>query len=310
VGARSVLIEREDFLTPPEFAGLNLAQNPTDRIGGAKLELARVGDETRLGFCYQQIPVRLMPPFVFDSEVASLLFLINLTAGLLDGDGHLIELKALRGANAVVTGQSATRVHPALGSFSTQQWVVDVEEDACLVMLPGPAIPYQGCRYYQRGRVSLAPRARLIWGDIWLAGRYERGAQSERFRFERIVQDFEARRDGELVYRDRFCWNGPWSPEVAGWHFGGNLAAGSLFVAGPMPGALPDPPSDVRRSIFRLDTGESCIRWCGSPAAVTTDLVYVALKLAAEWSAGPGAPPWLLESNNLTPNHWFSTAAR
>ena len=54
-----------------------------------------------------------MPPFVLDSEPASLLYLINLTAGLMDGDGHLIEITARAGTRAVVTGQSATRIHPA-----------------------------------------------------------------------------------------------------------------------------------------------------------------------------------------------------
>ncbi len=54
-----------------------------------------------------------MPPFIVDSEPASLLYLINLTAGLLDGDGHLMELTARAGTRAVVTGQSATRIHPA-----------------------------------------------------------------------------------------------------------------------------------------------------------------------------------------------------
>ncbi len=53
-----------------------------------------------------------------------------------------------------MTGQSATRVHPALASFATQQWAVEVEDDACLVVLPGPAIPFQGSRYYQRARWS------------------------------------------------------------------------------------------------------------------------------------------------------------
>ena len=118
----------------------------------------------------------------------------------------------------MVTGQSATRVHPALGSYATQQWDVEVEDDACLVVLPGPVIPFRGSRYYQRGRVELAPRARLIWGDIWLPGRYDRGELSERFQFERIVQDFEVRRDGRLVYRDRFRWDGPWTPEDADWY--------------------------------------------------------------------------------------------
>ena len=156
----------------------------------------------------------------------------------MDGDGHLIEITARAGTRAVVTGQSATRVHPAVASYATQQWAVEVEDDACLVVLPGPTIPFRGSRYFQRGRVELAPRARLIWGDIWLPGRYDRGELSERFQFERIVQDFEARRAGRLVYRDRFRWDGPWTAEDADWYFGGALASASLFVAGPVPEAL------------------------------------------------------------------------
>ncbi len=249
-----------------------------------------------------------MPPFVLDDEPASLLYLINLTAGLMDGDGHLVEITARAGTRAVVTGQSATRVHPALASYATQQWAVEVEDDACLVVLPGPVIPFQGSRYFQRGRVELAPRARLIWGDIWLPGRYDRGELSERFVWDRIVQDFEVRRAGRLVYRDRFRWDGPWSAADAAWYWGGELACGSLFVGGPMPEALPAADPAVRRSAFRLDTGESCLRWCGHPTAVTADLVRVALLLAACWTVGPGAKPWLLASGSLAPNHWFSTA--
>jgi urease accessory protein len=262
--------------------------------------------ETRLGACYQQIPVRLMPPFQFDGEPASLLYLINLTAGLMDGDAHLFDITARAGANAVITGQSATRVHPALASYAAQQWAVEVEDDACLVVLPGPVIPFRDCRYSQRGRVELAPRARLIWGDIWFPGRYDRGALSERFQFERIVQDFEVRRAGRLIYRDRFRWDGPWTPEDARWYFGGELASASLCVAGPIPDSLPEADPTLRRSVFRLDTGEGCMRWCGHPAAVTSDLVQTALSLAAGWTLGPGAPPWLLASNALAPTHWFS----
>ena len=215
----------------------------------------------------------------------------------------------------MVTGQSATRIHPAQDRYATQQWTVKVEDDACLVVLPGPAIPFRGSRYYQRGRVELAPRARLIWGDIWLSGRYDRGELSERFQFERIVQDFEVRRAGRLVYRDRFRWDGPWTPEDAEWYFGGALASASLFIAGPVPEAFPEAfpealPEDgqvLRRSVFRLDTGESCIRWCGHPTAVTADLALNALRLAASWTVGPDAPPWLIASGSLAPNHWFST---
>ncbi len=309
MGARATRITREELVTPPEFRGIQAVGHQAARIGGARIELVRKGDETRLGFCYQQVPVRLMPPFVVSGEPASLLYLINLTAGLLDRDGHMVEITARAGSRAVVTGQSATRVHPALASFATQQWTVQVEDDACLVVLPGPTIPFRDCRYFQRARVELAPRARLIWGDIWLAGRYDRGALSERFQFERIVQDFEARRDGRLIYRDRFRWDGPWTTDCADWYFGGALAAASLFVAGPMPDTLPDAAPGLCRSVFRLETGETCIRFCGPPGSVTADVVSTAMRLAANWTIGTDAPRWLIDSSSLAPNHWFSTPA-
>ncbi|WP_435007893.1 urease accessory protein UreD [Tundrisphaera lichenicola] len=306
MGPRTARITRDELLTPGDFRGLDSKSHPAARVGGARIELIRSGDETRLGACYQQVPVRLMPPFALHSEPASLLYLINLTAGLMDGDGHLIEVVARQGTRAVVTGQSATRVHPALLGYSTQQWSVSVEDDACLVVLPGPTIPFQGSRYYQRGRVELAPRANLIWGDLWWPGRYDRGELSERFQFERIVQDFEARRDGRLIYRDRFRWDGPWTTEDIDWYLGGALASASLFIAGPMPNALPEADPSLRRSIFQLDTGETCIRWCGHPTRLTTELVRVALKVAGTWTGGPEARSWLLDSGELAPNHWFS----
>lgn len=306
MGSRATRITRDEILTSPDFQGPHTAQHAAARVGGARIELIRHGAETRLGSCYQQVPVRVMPPFAFDSEPAALLYLINLTAGLLDGDAHRVEITARSGTSAMVTGQSATRVHPAVNSYSTQQWHVEVEDDACLVVLPGPTIPFHSCRFYQRGRVELAPRARLIWGDIWLPGRYDRGALSERFQFDRIVQDFEARRAGRLIYRDRFRWDGPWTQEDAGWYFGGSLATASLFIAGPLPDTLPEAGPALRRSTFRLDTDVSCMRWCGHPVAVTADLVQIALRVAASWTGGADAPPWFLGSNSLAPNHWFS----
>lgn len=308
MGARANRITYSDLVIPPEFRDFRFLGNGAGRIGGARVELLRAGKETALGQCYQQIPLRVMPPFAFEAEQASLLYLINLTAGLMDGDGHLVEITAREGTQAVVTGQSATRVHPAVRSFATQQWNVEVEAGATLVVLPGPTIPFQGCRYFQRGRVELSPDARLLWGDIWLAGRYERGELSERFQFERITQDFEVRRSGRLVFRDRFRWDGPWTKEQVDWYFGGELASGSLLVAGPLSEILPPPPTGVRRAVFRLDNGLSCLRWCGHPIHVTSDLAITALSLAAQWTGGPESAPWLLASSDLSPNHWFSSS--
>jgi urease accessory protein len=197
-----------------------------------------------------------------------------------------------------VTGQSATRIHPSIAGFSTQQWQVKVAEDAILVALPGPAIPFRGCRYYQRVSIELAENAHLVWGDIWFAGRYARGEASERFQFQTIVQDLAIRRAGRLVFRDRFCWQGPWDEPTASWHFGDAPACGSLFVTGSLE-------TDENLTAFGTAGGDTCLRWCGESESVVSSLVRHAMRAASERHGRE----WLA-AEDLAPNHWFSHATK
>src|SRR5262245_21778698 len=133
-------ITAADFVTPPEFRGLSLSAHEAGRVGGMRLELV-VGERgTGLGSCYQQVPLRVLPPSRLGGERPALLYLLNPTAGLLDGDGQLVTLSARAGTRAVVVGQSATRIHPCPVGFATQQWHIRVEAGAALVVLPGPSI--------------------------------------------------------------------------------------------------------------------------------------------------------------------------
>jgi urease accessory protein len=295
MGAPSDRITAADFVTPPELAGWPLAADGTGRIGGVRLELC--ADQGGGGFheCYQQVPLRVLPPFHFGADRPTLVYLLNPTAGLMDGDAHLVRLTAGPRTRTVVTGQSATRIHPSLKGFSTQQWDVTVGEGAILVVLPGPAIPFQGSRFYQRVSIELEQGAHMIWGDLWFAGRYARGRDSERFQFQTIVQDMKVRRVGQLIFRDRFCWRGPWDESTAAWHFGDAPACGSLFVTG---GLEPDNGS----ATFATAAGDTCIRWCGESEAVVTNLVKNALR-----AAGKRCGSEWLGADDLAPNHWFST---
>jgi urease accessory protein len=305
MGAEATRITAADFLTPSELADWSLASDGAGRIGGVRLQLRCEADRTRLGRCYQQVPVRVLPPFQFTPEQPALLYLLNPTAGLMDGDAQLIDIAAGPGTRTLVVGQSATRVHPSLRGFSTQQWFLSAAEGSLLIVLPGPAIPFQGCRYYQRAAIDLAEEARLIWGDVWLAGRYARGALSERFQFKTLVQDLSVRRQGQLTYRDRFCWNGPWDKEAAAWHFAGEPACGSVFATGPIPETVRSNLSCLGGAFFPTASGDVCLRWRGAAEMVTASVVKAVQHLAAG-ASGEGACGSLLSSHDLAPCHWFS----
>lgn len=304
MGPSSVRITAEDFLTPPEFRGLQLARRSAGQIGGVRLELVPGG--ARLGACYQQVPLRVLPPFHFADEPAALLYLLNPTAGLMDGDGHWLDIATARGARAVVTGQSATRIHPCPRNFSTQQWKIRVAPQSQLVMLPGPTIPFAGARSYQRVAIELIDDARCIWAEIWHPGRYDRGELSERFQFRSLIQETVVSRDTCLVFRDRFHWRGPWDAESIAWHLGPHLACGSLFVTGPVDERHMTCGERVETAVMPLASGDTCMRCSGTPAAVTRSVVRWALHIAAGWSTNSNGTPWLLSSDGLAKNHWFS----
>src|SRR6266702_3727348 len=105
MGAPAIRITAEDFLTPPELCNRRLAANAAGRIGGVRLELLADPNGARLGTCYQQVPLRVLPPFRFGADRPALLYLLNPTAGLMDGDAQLVDITARSGSRTIVVGQ-------------------------------------------------------------------------------------------------------------------------------------------------------------------------------------------------------------
>src|SRR5205807_1900348 len=68
-------ITSADFVTPPELLAFRLAESAAGRIGGVRLELTGDAAATRLGHCYQQVPLRILPPFQFGANEPALLYL-------------------------------------------------------------------------------------------------------------------------------------------------------------------------------------------------------------------------------------------
>ena len=220
----------QDFVTPPEL--IRLAADPAEvQAASARPLLSqRIQEDASHG------TIRTnqfgLPAVDLGPSEPALVYLLNPTAGLMDGDGHRIDIHAAVGTRAVVTGQSATRIHPCLRGFCTQQWRVTVEDGAILVVLPGPTVLFR-CRFFQRifRRPGGTPRSSQGRSN-WFAGRfYARRETSERFDSSRSPREMVIIMT-RLVFRDRFAWHGPWDDETARWHFAGFPAAGSLFATG------------------------------------------------------------------------------
>ncbi len=107
------------------------------------------------------------------------------------------------------------------------------------------------------------------------------------------------RRDGRLVFRDRFCWRGPWDEATAAWHLGDGMAWGSPFATGPA--------TKTGGKQFTTAAGYTCVRWAGAGEAVTAAVVQSALRLAAGLDADR-YKPWAIQ-DELAPVHWFSGAS-
>lgn len=298
-------ITRGDFPAPPELADRDPATAPGEHVGGVRAELKLRDGEARLGRSYHQNPLRILFPLAERPGGPSLLYLINSTAGLLDGDGQLVELEVGPGVRLFATNQSAGRIHPCPTSHAAARFDLRVAAGAVLCCLPGPTIPFAGSRYHQRTDIHLEPGASVVWGDILLPGRTHYARSPERFAFQRMIQELRVTRDGSLVFHERFAWAGPWSDQEIAWHFGEAEASASLFISGVFPPAALPNLHEGEIATHVTATGDTCVRLLGrDPEALIATAARVAL-LAAARLAGD-TEPWFLGSHRLAPNHWFS----
>ncbi len=302
-GAR---INRADFPPPPELADRDPANAPDGHVGGLRAELRCRDGETQLGRVYFQNPVRVIRPVTVQRGGPSLLYLMNMTAGLLDGDGQLVDLDVGPGVRCFVTNQSAGRIHPCPRYHAASRFELKVARNAVLCLLPGPTIPFVRSRYHQRTSIDLEPGGQIVWGDILLPGRTRYARAPERFVFDRMIQELRIRRDGRLIYHERFAWEGPWDEARVRWHFGDAEAAASLFVSGPVAAEDLPPLPDGEVVVQETAHGDTCIRLLGRDAEqVITTAARVALTASARLAGEEGT--WLLHSTGLSTIHWFST---
>ena len=298
-------ITRDDFPPPPEFAGRDPDAAPSSHVGGLRAELLLRDGRMALGRTYQQNPLRAARPVDDGPGTPGLLYLMNSTAGLLDGDGQWVDLDVGPGVRGFVTNQSAGRVHPCPLGHAAARFDLHLAPGAVLCALPGPTIPFAGSRFHQRTTLRLEPGAAVVWGDILLPGRTHYARAPERFRVDRIVQELRVERGGTLVHHERLAWQGPWDEDEIRWHFADAEAAAALFISGDVPDSLLPAADGLAVAPQATAAGDTCVRLLGrDPERLIAATARLALTAAARLAGDPA--PWFIDGTALAASHWFS----
>lgn len=143
--------------------------------GILNITFEREGERTVAREIRQQVPLRVIRPFYPEGEGPAHLYLLNATAGILEGDRMEVTLRLEKGAYAVVTTPAATRVHAMPFGEARQRTRLSVGAGATLEYLAEPVLPYRGAAFHQETEILLEEGAILFYVDLLGPGRLGRG---------------------------------------------------------------------------------------------------------------------------------------
>lgn len=150
----------------------------------------------------QEAPLRLIRPFYPEGETPAHLYLLNTTAGVLEGDRLELTLRLGKKTHLLITTPAATRVHPAPSGESGQRAVFSLGAEAILEYLPEPLLPYAGASFHQETEIFVEEGAILFFLDLLAPGRSARGEAFAYRRYENRLKIHDA--EGTLA-QESFC---------------------------------------------------------------------------------------------------------
>ena len=165
-------------LAAAELAGFQdeppqMASGAVGKTGYLRLGFERRGDRTILAELDRRAPYMAQRALYPDPSLPdqAWLFMITTSGCVLQGDRLALEVALAPGARAHVTTQSATKVHGMDANYAVQTQVVTLADGAYLEFLPEPLIPHRRARFLSDTRISIAPTATALYGEIVQPGR-------------------------------------------------------------------------------------------------------------------------------------------
>lgn len=167
------------------------------KIGELRLGFALRNGRSELIDLYRVAPLLVQQALYWDEAMPELPIcpIISIGGGMLQGDRYLIEVSVGPGASALVTSQSANRIHRMDANYASQRQVLAVGEGAYLEYLPDVTIPYRGSRFINQTELTVAEDATVLYGEMMMTGRKHHSAD-ERFGFDLLSMAVSVCRPG------------------------------------------------------------------------------------------------------------------
>jgi urease accessory protein len=127
-------------------------------------------------------------------------YLLNPTGGIVQGDDLEAEIRVEPGAHAIVTSPSATKVYRMERDGAVSRMRLRVERGAVLEYLPEPVIPHAGARFIEDLSLDVEEGGRALAWEILAPGRAARG---ESLAYDRLEFRLDVRAAGRVVMRER-----------------------------------------------------------------------------------------------------------
>ncbi|ANE48791.1 hypothetical protein SY83_08005 [Paenibacillus swuensis] len=150
---------------------------------------------------FHQAPLKISKTFELSPGGELLVYMMDASPGILDGDRYEIQMHLGEGTQVYLTNQSYTKVHPTPKESSAMVQTFTLERGSMLEYFPEPLIPYADSKFRSDTVFHLSEDAVVMYGDIVTPGRIHHG---EQFLYERLDSHMEAYRDGKLIAWDHF----------------------------------------------------------------------------------------------------------
>jgi urease accessory protein len=168
----------------------------------ARLELVfeRRGSHTVVAHSYAEPPLRVGRVLSLDG--AAYVILVCSGPGIFAGDMLQYTIRVGRGAQAVLTSQSALQAHPSPAPAPARiVHEYDVDAGGELYAHWDPVIPFADARLEQRFALRVSDDSRLYWSDALMSGRSARG---EAWQFCALAHDLRLDIASKLAYLERY----------------------------------------------------------------------------------------------------------